>query len=173
MDHLIEKITALIEPVTQVEGFELVRVRMTGSGKQTLQVMAERPDGTMTAQNCADLSRAISAVFEVADPISGEYVLEVSSPGIDRPLTRLSDFERWDGYEAKLQLRQMIEGRKRFRGILAGIEDDNICIDLDGEEETALIPFSLLDDAKLVLTDDLVRDSLRAAKEAEAANENE
>ncbi|WP_306251875.1 ribosome maturation factor RimP [Parvularcula sp. IMCC14364] len=172
MDHLTEKLVALVEPVAEAEGFELVRVRLTGSGKQTLQVMAERPDGTMTAEECASLSRALSPVLELADPISGEYVLEVSSPGIDRPLTRLIDFERWEGYEAKLQLRQMIEGRKRFRGILAGVEEDSICIDLEGEEETALIPFSLLDEAKLVLTDDLVRDSLRAAKESEAASEN-
>lgn len=169
MDPQIEKITALIEPVAEAEGLELVRVRVTGSKKVTLQIMAERPDGTMSAENCARFSRALSAAFEEVDPISGAYTLEVSSPGIDRPLTRLKDFERWDGHAAKLELAELVEGRKRFKGILAGIEDENVLIDLEGEEDTALIPFAMIDNAKLILTDDLIRESLRAAKAAEAA----
>ncbi len=164
MDVQTEKLIALCEPIVTEMGYELVRLRLSGAKQLTLQLMAERPDGTMTAENCADLSRALSEMLDVVDPISGDYVLEVSSPGIDRPLTRLKDFERWEGFDAKLQLKQMIEGRKRFKGVLAGTEDENVCIDLEGEEDTALIPFSLIDEAKLVLTDELVRESLRAAK---------
>ena len=172
MDPLTEKLVTLLEPVVIQEGFELVRVRMTGSSRPTLQVMAERPDGTMSAGDCEQLSRALSPLLEETDPIDGNYNLEVSSPGIDRPLTRLKDYERWEGFDAKLELVQMMEGRKRFRGILAGIEAENVCIDLDGEEETTLIPFSLIAQGKLVLTDDLVRESLRAAKAAEVAEKN-
>lgn len=174
MDPQIEKITALIEPVADAAGFDLVRVRVTGSKQVTLQIMAERPDGTMTAENCAKLSRALSALFEETDPVpGGAYTLEVSSPGIDRPLTRMKDFVRWDGYAVKLELAQLVEGRKRFKGILAGTEDDNILIDLEGEEDTAIIPFSMISQAKLILTDDLIRDSLRAAKAEEAETPNE
>ncbi|MEM9234112.1 MAG: ribosome maturation factor RimP, partial [Pseudomonadota bacterium] len=128
--------------------------------------MAERPDGTMTAEDCAELSRAISVVMEEADPISDKYVLEVSSPGIDRPLTRLKDYERWEGFVAKLELRHAVENQKRFRGVLAGVEGDDIAIDLDGEDDTALIPFSLIATGKLILTDELVTESLRRAKAA-------
>ncbi|MGV6802140.1 MAG: ribosome maturation factor RimP [bacterium] len=167
MEPLIEPLTALIEPVCTELGFEIVRIRLTGSQTKTLQIMAERPDGTMTAADCSQLSRALSPLLEEHDPISDAYNLEISSPGIDRPLTRLKDFDQWQGYDAKLELNQLIEGRKRFRGILAGTQDDNICIDLDGEDETALIPFGLLASAKLVLTDELIRESLRAGKKAE------
>ncbi len=163
-DPQIDRLTELLTPVIEGAGFELVRLAMIGGKTAILQVMAEKPDGTMTANQCATLSRAISALLDEEDPIAGEYNLEVSSPGIDRPLTRLKDFDRWEGYQAKLELSQMIEGRKRFKGVLAGIEDDNICIDLEGEEDTALIPFNLLATAKLMLTDDLIRDTLRAAK---------
>ena len=169
MDLENDTLTALIAPVAETEGFELIRVRVTGSKTKTLQVMAERPDGTMSAEDCAQLSRALSPVLDAADPIEGQYDLEVSSPGIDRPLTRRRDFDDWEGFEAKLELKTAIEGQKRFRGVLAGTEDDNICIDLEGEEETALIPFSMIGTAKLVLTDELIRASLKAGKEAEAA----
>ena len=167
MSVLVEKMIALTSPIIESEGFELVRLRFTGSKTKTLQIMAERPDGTMTAEECAKLSRALSVMLDEVDPIEDDYVLEVSSPGIDRPLTRLKDFERWAGFDAKLTLNTLVEGRKRFKGVLDGVEDDNILIDLEGEEETTLIPFSLLDEGKLVLTDELIRESLRAAKAQE------
>ena len=160
------KLEALIAPIVEATGFELVRLRLTGSQTKTVQIMAERPDGTMTAENCATLSRAISAMLEEADPISDKYILEVSSPGIDRPLTRLKDYERWEGFEAKIELRQAVENQKRFRGILAGIEGEDVCIDLEGEEDTALIAYSLISSGKLLLTDELVTESLRRAKAA-------
>lgn len=164
-------IASLIEPVVAAEGFDLVRLRVTGSGSPTLQVMAERPDKTMSAEDCALLSRALSPVLEAADPIAGRYTLEVSSPGIDRPLTRLSDFDDWRGYEAKIELDRLIEGRRRLRGVLAGVEDDNVLFDMEGEEETALVPFAWISAAKLLLTDALIAESLKAAKAAEAVEE--
>lgn len=159
-DHLFE----LIRPVVETAGFELVRVRVTGAKTKTLQVMAERPDKTMTAENCAALSRALSAVLDTADPIEGGYTLEVSSPGIDRPLVRPKDFDDWQGWPAKLELNQMIEGRKRFSGVVAGMDEDKVAFDIDGEEETALFPIEWIVSAKLILTDDLIKESLKAGK---------
>ena len=119
--------------------------------------MAETPEGEMVVEDCARLSRAISEVMDAADPIAGEYTLEVSSPGIDRPLTRLKDFENYDGFEARIELDRVAEGRKRFRGVLAGVEGDAIGIDLEGEDSTAMIPFEWIVDAKLILTDALMK----------------
>lgn len=149
----------LLEPVAEAAGFEIVRLRLMGGEQQRrLQIMAERSsDGDMMVEDCAKLSRAISEVMDAADPISGEYVLEVSSPGVDRPLTRLKDFATYEGYEARLELDRMAEGRKRFRGVLAGVEDDNVAIDLEGEDHTALVPFAWITEAKLVLTDELMK----------------
>ena len=158
----------LIDPIAESLGLEVVRVRlMGGTLRQRLQIMAERPsDNDISVEECARLSRAVSEVFDAADPISGEYLLEVSSPGIDRPLTRLIDFDLFEGYEARLETDRMVEGRKRFKGILAGVEGENVAIDLDGEEDTALIPFEWIADAKLVLTDELLKRgaALRAAR---------
>lgn len=150
----------MLAPAAHDLGYEIVRIRLMGSKRQTLQIMAERADGSMNSGDCAVLSRAISPILEANDPIASEYYLEVSSPGIDRPLTRLKDFERWAGYKAKLELDRTVDGKKRFSGDLVGIEDDNIQIDLDGEEDTALIPFAWLHNAKLVLTDELIKASL-------------
>jgi ribosome maturation factor RimP len=161
-----DDLNALLTPAVEAAGFELVRVRMTGSGEKTLQVMAERPDGTMSAEDCAALSRAISALLEETDPIEGTYTLEVSSPGIDRPLTRLKDFERWEGFVAKIELTQAVEDQKRFRGELAGVEDGDVLFDIEGEEETAVIPFGLIKAAKLMMTDELIAESLRRSKAA-------
>jgi ribosome maturation factor RimP len=149
----------LIEPIAESLGLEVVRVRlMGGTQRRRLQIMAERgSDHDIAVEECARLSRAVSEVFDAADPIAGEYLLEVSSPGIDRPLTRLSDFDLFEGYEARLETDRMVEGRKRFKGVLAGTEDENIAIDLEGEDDTALIPFEWLVDAKLVLTDELMK----------------
>lgn len=157
-----ERILALVEPVAEAMALEVVRIRVMGGKKTTVQIMAERSDGGMDVADCAKLSRAVSAVFEEEDPVSGEYNLEVSSPGIDRPLTALAHFERWDGFEAKIELDRLVEGRKRFRGVLAGVEDGSVAINLQGEEDTALIPFDWIADAKLVMTDALVEASLKA-----------
>jgi ribosome maturation factor RimP len=124
----------------------------------------------MVVEDCAVLSRALSEVLDPADPISGDYVLEVSSPGVDRPLTRLKDFEAYEGFEAKLELDRLADNRKRFRGVLAGVEDGNVMIDLEGEEETALVPFAWIIDAKLSLTDQLMK---RGAEQRAARLESE
>ena len=162
------QILDLVDPVAESIGLSIVRVRlMGGTLRRRLQVMAERPsDHDISVAECARLSRAMSEVLDAADPIAGEYLLEVSSPGIDRPLTRLIDFELFDGFEARLEADRMIEGRKRFKGMLAGVEGDNVAIDLDGEDDTALIPFAWIVDAKLVMSDALIKRGaeLRAAR---------
>ncbi len=153
------KLLELLDPVAEAAGYEIVRLRlMGGAERRRLQIMAERAsDGDMVVEDCARLSRAISEVMDAADPISGEYTLEVSSPGIDRPLTRPKDFEAWEGFEVKIELDRLAEGRKRFRGVLQGIEDDQVGIDLEGEVETAMIPLAWIVEAKLVLTDELMK----------------
>lgn len=159
--HQDEKILELAEPIAESLGIEIVRVRVMGGRRQIVQIMAEREDGLMDVEDCARLSRALGAVLEEVDPIPGEYVLEVSSPGIDRPLTALHHFARWEGFEAKIELDRLVEGRKRFRGELAGVDEDNVLIDLEGEEDTAVLPFDWIADAKLVLTDALMAASLK------------
>lgn len=154
------RLLEMLDPVAEAAGYEIVRIRLMGGerNQRRLQIMAERPaDGDMNVEDCARLSRAVSEVLDAADPISGEYLLEVSSPGVDRPLTRLKDFETYEGYEARLELDRLAEGRKRFRGQLAGVEDGQVAIDLEGEEETALVPFAWIVEAKLVLTDELMK----------------
>ncbi len=148
----------LLDPVAEAAGYEIVRLRMMGGeARRTLQIMAEDQNGEMIVEDCATLSRALSEVLDAADPISGDYVLEVSSPGVDRPLTRLKDFEAYEGFEARVELDRLADNRKRFKGILAGVEDGNVMIDLDDEEETTLVPFGWIADAKLVLTDELMK----------------
>jgi ribosome maturation factor RimP len=146
--------------------------------RRTVQIMAERvSDGLMGIENCEALSRELSATMEVEDPLDDAYVLEVSSPGMDRPLTDLSDFETYEGYLARLELDRMVEGRKRFRGVLAGVENGHVDINLDGEEDsTASIPFDWISEAKLLITDELVAEGQRkkdAAKAASAKNNEE
>lgn len=164
-----DRLLALIEPAAADLGYEIVRIRVMGARRKTLQIMAETPDGRMNSGDCEKLSRGLSPLLDAEDPMTGEYYLEVSSPGIDRPLTRMQDFERWSGWQAKIELDRLVEGRKRWTGVLAGTEDDNICLDVEGEEDTALIPFAWIASAKLVLTDELIRESLsrRGASEAE------
>jgi len=148
----------LLDPVAETCGYEIVRLRLM-SGKETrrLQIMAERPDGEMNVDDCTRLSRAVSEVLDAADPINGEYTLEVSSPGVDRPLTRLKDFEAFEGLEARIELDRLAEGRKRYRGLLAGVEENSVGIDMDGEDETIFIPYAWIAEAKLVLTDTLMK----------------
>lgn len=166
------RLLELLDPVAEAAGYEIVRLRLMGGGGKArrLQLMAEDAQGEMNVDDCATLSRAVSEVLDAADPIEGDYVLEVSSPGIDRPLTRLKDFETWAGYEARLELDRLADGRKRFKGELAGIEDENVAINLEGEDDTALIPFAWISDAKLVLTDELMK---RGAEAREARLEHE
>ncbi len=152
------KLLELLDPVAEAAGYEIVRLRlMGGEHARRLQVMGETPSGDMNVEDCARLSRALAVVMDAADPISGEYTLEVSSPGVDRPLTRLKDFQTFEGFEARLELDRVAEGRKRFKGVLAGVEDDNVAIDLEGEEATALVPFAWIVEAKLILTDKLMK----------------
>lgn len=166
---LAARVADLIEPALQDGGFRLVRVAITGQEGKTVQVMAERTDGTMSIEDCEAVSREISPLLDVHDPVAGSYRLEVSSPGIDRPLVRPSDFEDWSGYEAKIELKEPIDGRKRFRGTLEGFEDGEvrIAVDLDQIGRTVIgLPVGLVGEAKLVLTDQLIREALRRAKKS-------
>ena len=173
------RIADIIEPVLTGMGFVLVRVRLSSQNGSTLQIMAERLDGTMTVEDCEAVSMAVSPVLDVEDPVEKAYHLEVSSPGIDRPLVRKSDFSRWQGHLVKIETSILVDNRKRFRGKIAAIGADDFTVERDqiayGEEPTVVIPFNALSDAKLVLTDDLIRDALKADKQAKAAaaNQNE
>lgn len=161
------RVASIAEPVLEGLGFRLVRVRISGSqaGGSTLQIMAERPDGTFTIDDCEAVSRALSPVLDVEDPIASAYNLEISSPGIDRPLVRVSDFERWAGYEAKVELATPLDGRKRFRGIIRAPQGDTVRIELPDAKEGLPSSYDLvlrdIGEAHLVLTDALVRESLR------------
>ncbi|WP_425100788.1 ribosome maturation factor RimP [Tropicibacter sp. S64] len=157
-----KRLAEILTPVIEDMGFELVRIRLMGGNTPTLQIMAERPEGGIEVDECAAISNAVSATLDVEDPITDAYTLEVSSPGIDRPLTRLKDFETFEGYEAKVETSDLIDGRKRFRGVLAGVEDDEVLINLD--EGTVGLKFDWLAEAKLILTDELIREMLRARK---------
>jgi ribosome maturation factor RimP len=167
---LASKVAELIEPALQDRGFRLVRVAVSGGEGKTLQVMAERPDGTLTIEDCETISRDISPLLDVHDPIAGAYRLEVSSPGIDRPLVRPSDFEDWSGYEAKIETKELIDGRKRFRGMIEGFADGEVRIEVDiapGERGVIGLPVDLIGEAKLMLTDELIREALRRAKKSD------
>lgn len=171
------RVASIIEPTIEGLGYQLVRVKLSGQNGLTLQIMAERPDGTMTVNDCEVISVAISPVLDVEDPIDKAYHLEVSSPGIDRPMVRKSDFSRWSGHLVKCETSVMVEGRKRFRGKIESVTDESFGIERDqpAKDEPAhvTIPFAALADARLILTDDLIRDALKADKAARAAaNEN-
>lgn len=166
------EVADLIQPVLEDMGFRLVRVRLNEHGGLTVQIMAERPDGTMSVDDCETVSRQVSPLLDVHEPISGSYRLEVSSPGIDRPLVRPSDFDQWAGHDTKIELSEPIDGRKRFRGRLEGFEDGEVRLEVELEKvgPTMIgIPVSLVKDAKLVLTDELVREALRRAKNKNGA----
>lgn len=170
LNPLEDKLVALFEPVCADLGYRIVRVRLMGLKRKTLQIMAEREaDGLMEITDCEALSRTISALLDEADPIPGEYALEVSSPGIDRPLVREDDFVRFIGHEAKLEAGQMIDGRKRFRGEILGVVGG--AVQLRMAEGDVSLPFSALSEARLVLTDKLIEEDLRRAKAAEEADD--
>jgi len=168
------RLAEIIAPVIEDLGFELVRVRLMSGKSTTLQVMADKEGGGIEVDDCAEISNAVSAVLDVEDPILDAYTLEVSSPGIDRPLTRLKDFETYEGYEAKLETSELIDGRRRFKGVLAGVEGDEVLINIeqDGEPVTIGLNFDWLSDAKLVLTDELIKEMLRQRKAAGALDED-
>ncbi|MFO7477808.1 MAG: ribosome maturation factor RimP [Methyloceanibacter sp.] len=148
------QIADLAEPVIEELGFRLVRIKISGRDGGTVQIMAERPTGEMTVEDCASISRRLSPLLDAYDPMPSTYRLEVSSPGIDRPLVRPSDFSLWAGHEAKLELKEPVDRRKRFRGVIEGVEDDEVRlrIELDGKAEPVTIglPFALINEAKLV-----------------------
>lgn len=164
------RVAAIADGVLGALGYRLVRVKVTNRDGGTVQIMAERPDGTMTIDDCEAASRALSPVLDVEDPIASAYRLEMSSPGIDRPLVRLSDFVRWAGHEVKVEMSVPVASRKRFRGILIGVEGDAAVVRRDDaradEEATVQLPVADIHDAKLVLTDALITEALRAAKAA-------
>ncbi|MEK1871321.1 MAG: ribosome maturation factor RimP [Rhizobium altiplani] len=176
---LDQRLADIVEPVLIDLGYRLVRVRMLNQNGATMQIMAERNDGTMDVEGCEEVSMAVSPVLDVEDPIDREYHLEVSSPGIDRPMVRKSDFVRWQGHLLKCETSIMVGNRKRFRGKIVATDAEGFTLERDqvseGEEQNIVIPFTALADAKLILTDDLIRDALRADKlaKAEAANQNE
>jgi ribosome maturation factor RimP len=163
----------LLDPVAGAAGYEIVRLRLMGGERaRRLQIMAERADGTMQVDDCARLARALSQVMDAADPISGGYLLEVSSPGIDRPLTRLADFETYEGFEARIEIDRLADGRKRFKGELAGVDGDAVAINLEDDEATALLPFAWIVEARLVITDALMQRGA-AARAARLANDSQ
>jgi len=169
------RMAEILTPVIEDMGFEVVRIRLMGGKTNTLQVMAERPEGGIEVDECADISTAISAILDVEDPLEDTYTLEVSSPGIDRPLTRLKDFETFEGYEAKLETTDMIDGRRRFKGVLAGVEGEDVLINIEQGAETVTIGlnFDWLSDAKLVLTDELIKEMLKQRKAAGILDETQ
>lgn len=176
---LDRRIAEIIEPVLVALGYKLVRARLMNQNGLTLQVMAEKNDGTMTVTDCEEVSMAISPVLDVEDPVEKAYHLEVSSPGIDRPMVRKSDFTRWQGHIVKCETSILVDNRKRFRGKITDVDADGFTLERDqvayGEEPRVKIPFNTLSEAKLILTDDLIRDALRADKhaKAQAANQND
>ena len=168
MSEAADKISDIIEATVESLGFELIRVTYGGGRKPTLQIMAERPDGTMNVDDCATLSREVSLLLDVEDPLPEEYLLEVSSPGIDRPLTRAKDFERWIGFDAKIELNEQLDGRRRFRGKMLKFDGEIISISTDeGDFDLAYADVSK---AKLLLTDELLEAVQKSASD-QAANE--
>jgi ribosome maturation factor RimP len=169
------RLAEIVSPTIEGMGFELVRIRLMGGRTPTLQIMADRPEGGIIVDECARISTAVSAVLDVEDPIEENYVLEVSSPGIDRPLTRLKDFDAWADYEARLETNELIDGRRRFKGILRGTEGDEVLIEIVEGKETLTIglKFDWLSDAKLILTDELIVEMLRQKKASGIVDETE
>ena len=168
------RIASIVIPVLRATGFRLVRVRLSGQNGLTLQIMAEREDGTMTVEDCEAVSRAVSPALDVEDPVEKAYHLEVSSPGIDRPLVRVSDFSAWAGHQVKMETSILVAERKRFKGKIVEAGENDVLIERDlpayGEQPTVRVPYEAISEARLILTDDLIRDALskdnKARKEA-------
>jgi ribosome maturation factor RimP len=169
------RLADLISPMIESMGFELVRVRLMGGKTRILQIMADKPEGGIEVDDCGRISTAVSAILDVEDPIEDNYVLEVSSPGIDRPLTRLKDFEMWKGWDARIETSELIDGRRRFKGILQGVEAEEVLIEIEegAESLTIGLQFDWLSDAKLLLTDDLIAEMLRQKKASGVIDESQ
>jgi ribosome maturation factor RimP len=164
---LDKRIAEIVTPVIEDMGCELVRLRLMSGKNALLQIMADRPEGGIEVDELAQISTALSATLDVEDPITEEYTLEVSSPGIDRPLTRLKDFDAWADYEARVETEELIDGQRRFKGWLRGTEGDEVLIEIEQGAETPTIglKFEWLSDAKLILTDELIREVLKTRKD--------
>ena len=169
------RMAEIVTPVIEGLGFELVRIRLMGGNTRTLQIMADKPEGGIEVDDCGAISTAVSVVLDVEDPLEDNYILEVSSPGIDRPLTRLKDFDMWAGYEARIETSELISGRRRFKGILAGTEGEEVLIEIEegGAPVTIGLQFDWLSDAKLILTDDLIAEMLRQRKASGVIDESQ
>lgn len=167
------RLAEIVKPAVEAAGFELVRLRLMSGKTRILQIMADRPEGGIEIDDLGEITTLVSATLDVDDPLEDAYVLEVSSPGIDRPLTRLKDFETWQGYEARIETTELIDGRRRFKGVLQGVEDGEVLIELEDQSEAVIIGlrFDWLSDAKLILTDELIAETLRARKDAGVINE--
>lgn len=170
-----QRLAAIVRPAIEAEGFELVRLRLMSGKTRILQIMADRPEGGIEIDDLGEITTTVSAVLDVDDPLEDAYVLEVSSPGIDRPLTRLKDFETWSGFEARIETDELIDGRRRFKGILQGVEENEVLIEIEdqGTPVTIGLQFGWLSDAKLVLTDELIAETLRARKNAGVITESD
>ena len=169
------RLAAIVRPAVEAEGFELVRLRLMSGKTRILQIMADRPGGGIEIDDLGEITTTVSAVLDVDDPLEDAYVLEVSSPGIDRPLTRLKDFDTWSGHEARIETEELIDGRRRFKGLLQGVEGNEVLIEIDdqGQQVTIGLRFDWLSDAKLILTDELIAETLRARKSAGVVNESD
>lgn len=172
---LDRKLAEIVLPVVEDMGYELVRLRLMSGQSPTLQIMVEKPEGGIEVDDLAKVNTALGATLDVEDPITENYTLEVSSPGIDRPLTRLKDFDTWDGYVAKIETSELIDGRKRFKGVLQGTEGGEVLIEIEDHGKPVVIglTFDLLADAKLVLTDDLIAEMLKQRKAAGIIDETQ
>jgi len=164
-----KKLAELLNPILEDLGFEMVRVRLSNGNPSTLQIMADRLDGQIGVDELAEINTSVGTILDVEDPIPENYTLEISSPGIDRPLTRKKDFDSFQGFEAKVETTELIDGRRRFRGVLAGVNNDEVLINL--EEGTIGLKFTWLSDARLVLSDDLIKKLLQKNTKAGILNE--
>ena len=164
-----KKLADLLNPILEDLGFEMVRVRLSNGNPSTLQIMADRLDGQIGVDELAEINTSVGTILDVEDPIPENYTLEISSPGIDRPLTRKKDFDSFQGFEAKVETTELIDGRRRFRGVLAGVNNDEVLINL--EEGTIGLKFTWLSDARLVLSDDLIKKMLKKNTKAGILNE--
>ena len=164
-----KKLAELLNPILEDLGFEMVRVRLSNGNPSTLQIMADRLDGQIGVDELAEINTSVGTVLDVEDPIPENYTLEISSPGIDRPLTRKKDFDSFQGFEAKVETTELIDGRRRFRGVLAGVNNDEVLINL--EEGTIGLKFTWLSEARLVLSDDLIKKMLKKNAKAGILNE--
>jgi ribosome maturation factor RimP len=167
--YMDKKLAELLNPILEDLGFEMVRVRLSNGNPSTLQIMADRLDGQIGVDQLAEINTSVGTILDVEDPIPENYTLEISSPGIDRPLTRKKDFDSFQGFEAKVETTELIDGRRRFRGILAGVNNDEVLINL--EEGTIGLKFTWLSDARLVLSDDLIKKMLKKNTKAGILNE--